>query len=359
MGQTDFRVMLPRVQRIRKGNRVLCYHRPTRARLPDLPEMHPEFIAAWAAAEALAGPARAKAVPGTVDAAVIAALGSRRFKGASSGYRATIQRGLEAIRSSFTGLPMTGLRRHHIAADIAPLDPNPANARLKAWRVLCAVALADGVLRDDPSQGVKKIAVSSDGHTRWSDDDIEAFRTKWKIGTSTRACFELVLWTGARTIDAVKLGRQNLDRDGLLVYRQSKTRNPAHVPWTTPLPDFAADWAADRDMMHRSLECLSGGLTFLEARGKVRSVKGLGNIINDGARDAGLTNRTAHGLRKARLSKIAESGGSTHAIMAWGGHVTLEEVELYTRAAALKRLVVGQEREQNAVNAPDMAVNGK
>ena len=359
MGQANFTVMLPRVQRIRKGNRVLCYHRPTRTRLPDLPEMHPDFIAAWAAAEASAGPARAKAVPGTVDAAVAAALASRRFKGASAGYRATIRREIEAIRAAFTGLPMSGLRRHHIVADLAPLDPNPANARLKAWRILCAVAMAGGILKDDPSAGVKKVAVSSDGHARWSDDEIEAFRAKWAIGTATRACFELVLWTGARTIDAVKLGRQNLDRDGLLIYRQSKTRNPAHVPWTAPLPDFAAGWKADRDTMHEALACLAGGLTFLEAQGRVRSVKGLGNIINDGARDAGLVKRTAHGLRKARLAKIAECGGTTHAIMAWGGHVTLDEVEHYTRTAALKRLVVGEEREKNAVNAADMAVNGR
>lgn len=352
MGQKDLGVKLPRVQRIRRGDRLLCYHRPTGTRLPDLPEAHPDFIAAWAMAEASAQPVRARAKPGTVDAAVIATLQHRRYARASTVYKATIRRGLDAIRDSFTGLPMSGLRKHHIQADLAKLDDNPANARLKAWRLLCAAAIDGGLIKDDPSLGIKKVRIDSDGHARWSDDDIEKFRAKWPLGTATRACFELVLWTGARTIDAVKLGHQNVGKDGVLVYRQSKTRNPAHVPWTAPLPDFASSWIADRQMMHDALACLKGGLTFLQTgRGTVRSVKGLGNVINDGARAAELTDRTAHGLRKARLAKIAENGGTSHAIMAWGGHVTLDEVEHYTREAAIKRLVVGEEQEQNAVNA--------
>lgn len=357
MGRKAFGVMLPRIHRIRRGDRVLCYHRPTKTRLPDLPETHPDFIAAWAAAES-SGPPKPTAPSGSVEAACIAAIASRRYRTASPAYRAKLRRGLDAIRATFAGLPMTGLRRHHITADLAKLGDHQANDRLKAWRILCAAALNADMIRDDPSLGIKKIVVATDGHARWTASDIETFRARWPIGTVTRACFELVLWTGARTIDAVTLGRQHIDRDGVLVYRQSKTRNPAHVPWTAPLPDYADGWTKDRDTMHESLDCLSGGLTFLEAHGRVRSVKGLGNVINDGARDAGLTDRTAHGLRKARLSMIAEAGGSSHAIMAWGGHVTLDEVENYTRSAALKRLVLGAEREQNAVNVPLMAVNG-
>lgn len=352
MGQKDFRVKLPRVQRIRRGDRLLCYHRPTGTRLPDLPETHPDFIAAWAMAEASAQPSRARALPGTVDAAVIAALQHRRYTRASAVYKATLRRGMDAIRGSFAGLPMSGLRKHHIQADLAKLDDNPANARLKAWRLLCAAAMDGGLIKDDPSLGIKKVRIDSDGYTRWSDDDIEAFRAKWPMGSATRACFELVLWTGARTIDAVNLGRQNVGKDGVLVYRQSKTRNPAHVPWTAPLPDFATSWAADRQIMHDALDCLKGGLTFLQTgHGTVRSVKGLGNVINEGAREAKLTDRTAHGLRKARLAKIAESGGSSHAIMAWGGHVTLDEVEHYTREAAIKRLVMGQDKDEAVYSA--------
>ena len=62
---------------------------------------------------------------------------------------------------------------------------------------------------------------------------------------------------------------------------------------------------------------------------------------DDAAHEAELTGRTAHGLRKTRLTIIAENGGSAHAIMAWGGHKTLAEAQRYTQAAALKRLGFG------------------
>lgn len=198
-------------------------------------------------------------------------------------------------------------------------------------------------MKSSSQNAPEKICQSS---ARWSDDDVVAFRARWPIGIVTRACFELVFWTGARTNDAVKLGRQHIGRDGLLVYRQRKTSNPAHVPWTVAMPVWATVWAGERQIMHDALQCLHGGLTFLEAHGRVRSVKGLGNVINDGARAAGLNDRTAHGLRKARLSLIAEAGGTSHAIMAWGGHVTMAEVEHYTKAVTLRRLVCGDGSKQ-------------
>ena len=106
-------------------------------------------------------------------------------------------------------------------------------------------------------------------------------------------------------------------------------------------------------MMHEALICLSGGFTFLEAGGRVRSHKGLSNLIAAAAKEVRLDRCTAHGLRKARLTAIAESGGTAHAIMAWGGHKTLQEVEEYTRAAQMKMLVSGTEQEQNAVSHAD------
>ena len=40
------------VRRQRRGERVVKYHRASGIRLPDLPETHPDFVAAWATAEA-------------------------------------------------------------------------------------------------------------------------------------------------------------------------------------------------------------------------------------------------------------------------------------------------------------------
>ena len=40
------------IRRQKRGDRIVRYDRATGIRLPDLPETHPEFVAAWALAEA-------------------------------------------------------------------------------------------------------------------------------------------------------------------------------------------------------------------------------------------------------------------------------------------------------------------
>jgi len=144
-------------------------------------------------------------------------------------------------------------------------------------------------------------------------------------------------------------GPRNIDHDGVLIYRQSKVGKPAHVPWNSALPAFASGWAVELSQVKDALQVTSGGFTFLEANGKARSVKRLGNLIAESARTAGIS-KSAHGLRKSRLTAIAEAGGTAHAIMAWGGHQTLQEAERYMRAAQLKKLVMGDEHIENSVS---------
>jgi integrase len=53
---------------------------------------------------------------------------------------------------------------------------------------------------------------------------------------------------------------------------------------------------------------------------------------------ANLHHRSAHRLRKAMPTMMAEAGATPHAPMAITGHPTLEEVERYTRKARRKKL---------------------
>lgn len=359
MRQAVWGVMLPRVHRVRKGGKVYRWHRPTRIKLPDdIPETHPDFIAAWAAAEASTAPAKRKAPEGTIAATINTMLATRKVKSYSAVYRHVVRREADEIRVEYGTGPMAGLREKHIRTDLEKFLPSKANARLKVWRLICAHAKSRETITSDPSVGLKKITITTDGFASWSAAEIEEFREHWAIGTTQRACFELVLWTAARTVDAVAIGRQHIGSDGVLVFRQSKTGGKAYVPWTAPLAAWASGWDAERSQMHQAIACLSGGLTFLQTvQGRARSVKGLGNVINDAAREAGLMDRTAHGLRKSRLTMIAEAGGSAHAIMAWGGHKTLAEAQKYTEEADMRRLIMAPEHEQNEVNRNAMAVN--
>ena len=173
---------------------------------------------------------------------------------------------------------LKSIKPKHIEADLAHLPDGKANTRLKAWRRVMGGAKGRGEIEIDPSQLVSARKIETEGHLPWTAGEIEAFRKRWPIGTTARA-FELLSWTGAHMKDAVTLGPSNIDHDGHLVYRQTKVKKPARVPWSGALPSFARSWAAERESVKRALECLAGGFTFLETHGKVRSVKGLGNLL--------------------------------------------------------------------------------
>lgn len=76
----------------------------------------------------------------------------------------------------------------------------------------------------------------------------------------------------------------------------------------------------------------------LTSFGKPFTAAGLGNLFGDAARAAGMAARL-HGLRKAFCVYWAEKGATTSQIAAMAGHMSLSEVERYTRAADRKRIV--------------------
>ncbi|MFG6083888.1 tyrosine-type recombinase/integrase [Paracoccus litorisediminis] len=356
--------MLRGIRRQKRGDRIVRYHRATGIRLPDgIPETHPDFVTAWALAEAhattLPQKQRLMGQAGTIAHAVQRMKSAPTWSSVSNDHRRRLTRHGDQIAQAYGAVKIALVTRRNIEDDLSRLTPDVANARLKAWRWLFKQALADQVIKGDPSQGVKKRVIKTDGFLAWTLEDVRTFRARWEIGTATRACFELICWTGARTNDAVRLTPAMIGADGVLSFRQSKTGGMAHVPWACTLPEWAESWADEREGVMLALQCLAGGFTFIEANGRVRSIKGLGNIVNDGARTAGLINKTAHGLRKYRLTSIAEAGGTPHAIMAWGGHSTLEEVAHYTRAAEMKRLISGTEQKRTSVSRSISAVSSR
>jgi Protein of unknown function (DUF2786)/Phage integrase family len=83
----------------------------------------------------------------------------------------------------------------------------------------------------------------------------------------------------------------------------------------------------------------SGHMTFLVTEwGRPFTPAGFGNWFRDQCDQANLHHCSAHGLRKATAAALAEAGASAHEIAAVTGHMSLEEIERYTRAARKKKL---------------------
>jgi integrase len=79
-------------------------------------------------------------------------------------------------------------------------------------------------------------------------------------------------------------------------------------------------------------------LTFLLTEfGAPFSAAGFGNWFRDRWNEAGLPHCSAHGLRKACATRLANAGCTTEQIKAITGHKTLSEVARYTKVADQER----------------------
>jgi integrase len=72
--------------------------------------------------------------------------------------------------------------------------------------------------------------------------------------------------------------------------------------------------------------------------GKPFTAAGFGGWFRERCDSAGLPHCSAHRLRKAAATSLAEAGASAHQLMAWFGWRSLKEAERYTRAANQKKL---------------------
>lgn len=326
--------------------------------LPNLPIDHPNFLAAWAEAMKRIKGRLSRPAEGSIAQLCGAFLRSPAHLTRSEGYRHLIRRHVMLIETRAGEAQLGHLGARHISIDLSTLAPSVAQQRLKAWRALCAYGIAVGALTDDPTEGVKRPALPpSAGHPAWTADEIEAFRARWPIGTVQRAIFELLHWTGARISDAVRIGPGMVDRGGVLRFRQVKTGGDAYVPWTCSLPAYAAPLSDDRTMMHDALAACAGHMTFLATRaGATRSAKAIGGDVARAARLAGVA-KSAHGLRKARATILAELGASAHQIAAWTGHESLAEIAHYTRSAERRGAVVGTEQKRTDGKHPSQLAN--
>jgi len=235
--------------------------------------------------------------------------------------------------------------------------PEAANALVKALRQVFAWGSHAGHCGRNPAAEVPYIRSRSHGFHSWSAEEVGRFEKTHPIGTSARLALALMLFTGQRRGDIVRLGRQHV-RDGWLVFTQAKNkhRNPIHIK----IPILPC--------LQQIIDATpSGNLTFLVTQfGKPFTANGFGNRFRKWCDEAGLENCSAHGLRKAAATRLAEQGATEHEIMAVTGHQTSKEVMRYTRAAsrellansAMQKLAAGQNMNESVPLSEVIASSG-
>ena len=103
--------------------------------------------------------------------------------------------------------------------------PGAANTRLKALKALFAWACEEKpeLAPQNPTLGVRKIKYATDGHHSWSCGEIIQYRDRHPIGSKARLALDLLLYTGGRREDAVRLGSQHL-RNGRIKFPAGEER---------------------------------------------------------------------------------------------------------------------------------------
>jgi integrase len=303
--------------------------------LPGLP-WSPEFMAAYETA--LAGqPApigASKIKPGTMRALGVSYYGSIEFRGLKPSTQALYRQLIDKFcrETDKDGKPYgdkgaAALQREHIVKLMAgrAKQPGSANGLRNVLRILMKHAVATGLRADDPTREVRAIRIKSDGFHSWTDDEIAQFEAKHSVGSKPHLALALLLYTGQRRSDVVRMGRQHI-REGVLTVRQVKTGVELAFP-VDPNLGAILEQVPPRNM------------TFLMTElGKPFTAAGFSHWFRDRCNEAGLPHCSAHGLRKAAARRLAEAGCTEHEIAAITGHASLREIARYTKAADQQRL---------------------
>jgi integrase len=294
----------------------------------------PEFMQAYAAAVD-GGKARLeivgdkRTVAGSISALIVS-----YFTSPDSGFkelRALTQRDrrsmLESFRAEYGDLPVKGLTRGIIAKIIKARSnaPHAANNLLKVLRYLLDHAIAEHMIEHNPAIGVKKHRVKSDGWHTWTEAEVTQFLARHPLRSRAGLALALLLHTGQRRGDVVRMGWQHIT-DDLIAVRQQKTDKPLMIPMHPELIE--------------ALDALpKTNMTFLiTERGAPFTSDGFGNWFRDCCDEAGLPQCSAHGLRKLAATRLANAGCTNEQIKAITGHRSDASLAPYVRAADQKRL---------------------
>ena len=188
---------------------------------------------------------------------------------------------------------------------------------IKTLREPDGVRRTEGLITADPTATVKPVKVRDTGGLEtWAAQRIEQYRARpslarardWRWGGSSG--------TMQRRSDAVKLGPQPVSRTEFFHCIGRKSSAPTSIYPVLPELQAAIDampkgghLGVPDDRARQAIHCRLASATG-SARGVCQPA-------------APARNPSAHGLRKAGATRLADHGCTDHEIMAWGGWRTL------------------------------------
>jgi integrase len=233
--------------------------------------------------------------------------------------------------------PVARITRGVIVAGRDRRVATPAAARhfMEAMRGLFVWAVEAQHAKFDPTAGVKDIArKKGGGFPIWQEDWVQKYYARWPISTRQRVWIDMILYSGLRRGDAVRVGKQHVriltkgkERVRVIVIAIQKSGYTVQV--TRPI----------LPVLQKTLDAgPCGDLTFIVgAKGNPLKKESFGNEFRDACNLAGVPGR-AHGLRKLDATRAANNRATINELQALFGWTDVKMPMLYTKAADRQHL---------------------
>lgn len=267
--------------------------------------------------------------PTSVSAAITRFMASPAYRGLAPSTRVVYDRMLDRIDEQYGPSTFAGIQRRHIVAhrDQYADTPGAANNLVTAWGALFSWAVDAGLAPSSPVARIKRLVLGE--HRRWA--DVEVDRALASASEHVRRAILLLLYTGQRRGDAVAMTWSAFDGAGITV-RPEKLRRKRQTLYIPVHATLRAELAAWRSEPTAAVTILTN------SRGKPWTGNALQKAIRAHLDRIGLHDLCPHGLRKAAASRLAEAGCTAFEVAAITGHMSLTEVERYTRAASQREI---------------------
>lgn len=211
----------------------------------------------------------------------------------------------------------------HIHRAMSERTPDAANNFIKAVRGFFDWAVKLGYLPSDPTAGISKIIVRTEGYHSVTEAEIAQYRATHAVGTMARLALEVFVLTGARRSDAALLGPKHVI-NGMIEFQAQKTKEWCYVPI---LPE-----------MQEIIDATKGETFIHREDGNPYVAESLGNMMQRWFAEAGLPHCSAHGIRKYSATNFANHGVSAHQLMAVFGWKRMAQAETYTKKVDKRKL---------------------
>ena len=177
----------------------------------------------------------------------------------------------------------------------------------------------------NPAVDIARLHRRGWSHEPWPERVIEKFEAEARPKPIAQLALALLLYTGQRGSDVVRMKWADYDGTGIAV-RQLKTGTPL--------------WIRCHKKLKAILESAPRPSEFIltSRYGRGYTAGGLRDLISAATAQIGAAGHTAHDLRCNAAIALAEAGCNDHEIMAVTGHRTFKEAQKYTAKANQKKL---------------------